>query len=128
MLQCSTQSAAIHHRILDPSSLRQTNNKQSNTKLQGPPPVVKEPPRLAAATSAAAQAGAGTVSLSVSNRFRVLWSIFINESIKYIVKEIFGTDKVKNASEELLVQILKLGTLMIEFMADDLTSHRKIMQ
>ena len=42
MQQSNTQATAIHLRILDSSSLRQTNNKQSNTKLQGPPPVVKE--------------------------------------------------------------------------------------
>ena len=47
------------------------------------------------------------------------------ELLRYIVIEVFGSDNGKSANEELLIQLLRLGTLMIEFMADGLTGHRK---
>ena len=47
------------------------------------------------------------------------------ELISHIVKDVLGGDKGKSASEDLLIQLLKFGTMMMEYMSGALTVHRK---
>ena len=47
------------------------------------------------------------------------------ELISHIVKDVLGGEKGKSASEELLIQLLKFGTMMMEYMSEALTVHRK---